>query len=233
MKKLLRKTRHNRVCSVLIVKPHKIECQTNEWTSQFVMKAFQRGTAELAPFPTKLPEFGRNTGIEKFLHDPKHKHYEHIFFLDDDSPPFDEHAIEYLRAQNKNVIAGVTPIVLVKPDKVDCHWSAAIEDESGAIKTICINELPKKPFKAHRVGGTCLLVHRRVLEKLKPPYQKTTFNDTCTDVKLSEDVYFVDKIRQAGFDIWVDPKVQCHHWHMFDLADIFAIVRQTKCVSFS
>lgn len=232
MRKLIRRRKkHNRECSVLIVKPHNIECQTNEWTNQFIMKAFQRGTAELAPFPTKIPEFGRNTGINKFLHDPKHRHYEHIFFLDDDSPPFDDYAIEYLRSQNRSVIAGVTPIVRVKPSEIDCHWSASIKNNDGKVQTIGINELPKKQFKAHRVGGTCLLVHRRVLEKLKPPYQKTTFNETCTDVKLSEDVYFSDKIREAGFDIWVDPKVQCHHWHYFDLADIFAIVRQTKNIS--
>ena len=228
MKKLKSRRKHNREATVLIVKPHNIECKTNEWTNQFIMKAFQRGTAELAPFPTKLPEFGRNTGIHKFLHDEKHKKYEHIFFLDDDSPPFDEFTIEYLRAQNKNVIAGVTPIVRVKPDKIDCHWSAAIKNSKGQVENIAPDELPKKQFEAWRVGGTCLLVHRRVLEKLKPPYQKTTFNESCTDVKLSEDVYFIDKIREAGFKIWVDPRVQCHHWHNFDLADVFAIVRQTK-----
>jgi len=222
--------KHAREHAVLIVKPHNIECQTNEWTNQFIMKAFQRGTAEYSPYPTKSPEFGRNMGILKFLNDEKCKKYEHIFFLDDDSPPVDDFAIEFLRSMNKPVAAGITPIVRVKEKTLTCHWSSVVLNDDGKMAHIPPDKLPKHPFKAHRVGGTCLLVARRVLEKLNPPFQKTTFNELCTDVALSEDVYFSDRIREAGFDIWVHPRVQCHHWHNFDLLDIFAILRQTKNV---
>jgi hypothetical protein len=218
--------------SVLIVKPHNIENQTNEWTNKFIMQAFERGIGEYWSAPTKSPELARNKGINKFLHDPNHMSKTHLFFIDDDSPPIETFAIEQLRSHNKPVIAGVTPIVRVHPKDLDCMWSAILEDKkTRTMSNIGIDDLPKKIFKARRVGGTCLLLQRKVLEKLKPPYQKTTFNDNYTDVKLSEDVYFADKIIEAGFDIWVDPDVQCHHYHIFDLLDIFAIVRQLKHIA--
>lgn len=225
--KIKKRRKYHKDYSILIVKPHNIECRTNEWTSQFIMQAFERGTAEYFGSPTKMPEFGRNTGIKKFLTDPKHKDKTHIFFIDDDSPPIEPYAIELLRSLNKPVVAGVTPIIRVTPDNLTCHWSAIIQKD-GKMQNIAPDELPAKPFKAHRVGGTCLLVERKVLEKLEPPCQKTTFNNECTNVTLSEDVYFSDKIRKAGFDIWVDPKIQCHHYHEFDMLDIFAVIRQTK-----
>jgi len=234
MKRLLHKKRRtlNKEYSVLIVKPHNIENRTNEWTNKFIMQAFERGVGEYWGVPTKTPELARNRAIHKFLHDPKHMSKTHLFFIDDDSPPIETFAIEHLRSHNKPVIAGITPIVRLNQQTMDCTWSAVLMDKKTKVMSnIGIEELPKKLFKAHRVGGTCLLIQRRVLEKLKPPYQMTIFNDNYTDVKLSEDVYFSDKIREAGFDIWCDPDIQCHHYHEFDLLDIFAVVRQLKHIA--
>jgi SAM-dependent methyltransferase len=55
-------------------------------------------------------------------------------------------------------------------------------------------------------GGGCLLVHRRVIEKLEKPYFKFT-----EGARAGEDFYFCRQIRQAGFDIWLDPGVICGH----------------------
>lgn len=229
MSKIIKKRRNYRKpYSVLICKPHKIECQTDERTSQFIMKAFERGTAEYWGIPSKTPELARNRAINKFLHDPNHKNKTHLFFLDDDSPPWEDYAIEMLRAKKKPVIAGVTPIVRLKDDSMDCMWSAIIKDEDDKPHNVGIDELPKKPFKAYRAGGTCMLIERKVLEKLDPPYQQTTYNESVTDVALSEDIFFTDKIRKAGFDIWVDPDIRCHHFHLFDLLDIFAMYLQRE-----
>ena len=230
MRKLIRKRRHfHKKCSVLIAKPHNIECTTDERTNNFIMKAFERGLAEYSPIESKLPELARNKIIKEFKTEPKYADKEHIFFLDDDSPPIDQFAIEYLRQQNKPVACGVTPICVVHKDQIDCKWSAAKTlKDNGKPDLVDMWDLPKEPFKAVGVGGTCMLIQRRVLEALKPPYQKNTFDDDCENILFSEDLYFSEKILKAGFDIWVYPEIQCHHFHKFDLLDVFAIARQIK-----
>ena len=229
MRKPIKKRRHfHKKCSILVAKPHNFEFTTDERTNNFIMKAFERGLIEYAPIRSKLPELARNKMIYEFLHEPKYADKTHIFFLDDDSPPIDQFAIEYLRQQDKPVACGVTPIAVVSAETLDCKWSAAVDDGNGEIQMFNMFNLPKKPFKALRVGGTCMLIQRRVLEALEPPYQRNTFDDRYESIKLGEDIYFAEKIRKAGFPIWVYPEIQCHHYHKFDILDIFAIARQVR-----
>lgn len=206
---------------VLIVKPHNVEYNTDDRVNLWIMKAFQRGVAETIHIPAKLPELARNYAIKQFLTDPKLAKKTHIFFLDADTEPLSDFAIERLLSHNKPVISGITPIIR-KGEELKCMWSAVLENGDN-LDTIGIDELPKSLFKAKRVGGTTLLVRRDVLEKLKSPYQISSFDDEMVHQDLSEDYYFSDKIREAGFDIWVDPDVVCHHYHKFDLLDIFSI----------
>lgn len=215
---------------VQIIKPHNREYLTHEQTNMFISKAIERGIAEYTAYASQLPEFGRNKGIDSMLHNSEWRNKTHIFFIDDDSPPVSEYAIERLLSHKKPVVAGVTPIVTdVNEYRNNCRWSPVITKENSKKNNIGIFDLPSKGlFKAYRVGGTCLLIQRKVIEKLKPPYQLSTFNENVTGTKLSEDFYFCDRIREAGFDIWVDPEVECHHYHQFDLLDFFAAMRQMQ-----
>ena len=232
--------RSNKPKQVFIVRPHKQEKFTCQKTSLFIMKAQLSGIAMSKHIPSKAPEYARNKAIYSFINDPALRHCTHIFFIDDDSPPFTDDAIHRLYKHNKPFVAGVTPIFRTKEDiidfnnpgklkdVIDLHWSAIIKNEAGKLENIGIGELPKKPFKAVRTGGTGLLVRRDVLEKIEPPYQITTDNESHTDIKLSEDIYFSEKVRDAGFDLWVDPTVQCSHFHTTDILEIFMIAMQAK-----
>ena len=56
------------------------------------------------------------------------------------------------------------------------------------------------------IGAGCILVHRRVLDMIEPPwfeYNKGSF--------VGEDFYFCRKVQAAGFKIFVDPGVICGH----------------------
>ena len=222
-KNISRKRTKTKEAGVLIVKPHNVQYQTDQRCSDWIMKAFQRGVGEPIAIPTKIPELGRNWAIEQFLTNPQHKDKTHIFFIDSDTVPMNDFAIESLMRHNKPVVAGVTPIVR-KGEELRCMWSVIIDDPTKPdnMDTIGILDLPKKLFKAKRVGGTTLLIRRDVLEKLTVPYQKSTFNEKITAQTDSEDYYFSDNIRKAGYTIFVDPDVQCHHYHNTDLLDVFA-----------
>lgn len=218
---------------VLIVRPHKTENDTCQQTSAFVTRAIVRGIAECQPIPSKTPELARNTAIADFLRNYPKK--THIFFLDDDSPPQDNFAIEKLLVKNRPVICAPTPIWRYDKDMNHFHllWNTIVTapghtKDKPKLENIGVDERPKKLYKCWRAGGTGLLIHREVLQKLKPPYQKTVYNETWTDVLTSEDIYFSDKIRQAGFDIWVDPETVCHHFHKLDILDVFSVYLQAK-----
>jgi hypothetical protein len=204
------------------------------------------GIADSTQIESKEPEFARNQAIHKFLHNMDFRHFTHIFFLDDDSTPVLDDAIVRLHRHNKPFVAGVTPILryregidfskvelikrgifLNEKKAMDLHWNAIIKKD-GQMQNIGIDELPRGLFRAHRIGGTGLLVRRDVLEKLKSPYQKTTYNEKNTGVTLSEDIYFSEKVREAGFDLWVDPAIECEHWHIRSIREIFMIAMQAK-----
>ena len=216
-------TKIRRIPPVLIVLPHREDNRTQQQTSAYITRAIVRGIAECQPLPSKLPELARNHAIADFLNN--HPRKTHIFFQDDDSTPKNIYAIEHLLRHNKPVVCGVTPIWRYGKslENFNLLWSPVIQEEDKSLDNIGVDELPEKPFKVYRTGGTCLLVRRDVLEKLETPYQKTTYNDTVTDVTLSEDMYFSDKIRDAGFDIWCDPAVVCSHFHVLDILDVFSV----------
>lgn len=56
------------------------------------------------------------------------------------------------------------------------------------------------------VGAGCLLVHRRVLEAIEPPWFEYAPNSY-----MGEDFNFCRKVQQAGYKIYCDPGVICGH----------------------
>jgi hypothetical protein len=212
---------------ILICKPHNVQFQTDERVNNWIMKQYGKGLAEYMSVPSKLPELARNYFIDVFLHAEQFKKKTHIFFIDADTVPVSEWALERLLSHDKPVVAGVTPIMrgkLTNTDVISCSWSCLKEkNERGEFETYGIDELPTKLFKSPRVGGTTILIKREVLEKLSKPYQKCEWDEDMRVQKLSEDFYFSDKIIEAGYDIWVDPMIKCHHYHYVDMLDQFEI----------
>lgn len=197
----------------------------------FLFGAAARHVIEYEPYPSRQAEFGRNMAIRKFLTYPQWANHTHLFFLDADTWPENEFAIERLLSHNKPFVAGITPIMR----KDDVHgwldyWSAIPLPEPGQEpKPLHLSdELPKGLFKSHITGGTTMLIRRDVLEKLKPPYQQCVYNDDITGYKQSEDYYFTEQIRKAGFDLFVDPDIKCHHSHQFDLLEFYRWIRRHR-----
>ena len=54
------------------------------------------------------------------------------------------------------------------------------------------------------VGAGCLLIERRVFEKVKRPWFQAI---NTARRHLPEDFFFCEQARRAGFKIWLDPSV--------------------------
>jgi hypothetical protein len=72
------------------------------------------------------------------------------------------------------------------------------------------DKVPRTPFRLEGFevcGDAGMLLSRRALERLGPPW----YAELISGSKTSEDRYFSRKIRDAGFDVWVDPGITLGH----------------------
>ena len=69
-----------------------------------------------------------------------------------------------------------------------------------------------------------MLVRRDVLERMEKPYMKSEYDHDEVDFVKGEDYYFCEKARELGYKIWIDPHIQCHHFHVMDMLEIILML---------
>lgn len=131
---------------------------------------------------------------------------EWLFFVDYDVMP-PPNALVKLISHDRPIVGGVYhsksipswPLLYVK------GWPGAFEDyEKGDLVSV------------HGMGMGCTLIKMEVFDKIDPPWFKTVpgyvkENPNVVLPHLTEDTYFCDKARAAGFEIVADTEVQCPH----------------------
>ncbi|KKN70129.1 hypothetical protein LCGC14_0434540 [marine sediment metagenome] len=126
----------------------------------------------------------------------------HILFLDYDVIPR-PNTLKRLLSHDKDIISGVYPIY--KNRKI--VWCLSTEEPFAAMS---INDIPNNIFKAKTICNGMMLVKTEVFDKLEWPYWESKWKPGGYEI-LGADVHFCMKARDAGFDLWVDPKVKCEH----------------------
>lgn len=145
------------------------------------------------------PEIGQDRIVQFALHGkPKSTH---ILFMDYDVIPR-PNTLKRLLSHDKDIVAGIYPMSF---DSF-ITWCLSREDPFVPLP---INDLPNNLFKAKTVSNGMMLVKTEVFEKLKWPYFKNLYSEG--NLQMGHDVYFCQKAREAGYDLWVDPKVKCDH----------------------
>ncbi len=153
-----------------------------------------------------------DTGQDKIVHfalyaEPRATH---ILFIDYDVIPR-PNTLKRLLSHDKDIISGIYP--LYKDGKI--AWCLSREEPFRAMP---INDLPNNIFKATTISNGMMLVKTEVFDKLEWPYWKTKRQPGFE--MLGADIYFCMKAREAGFDLWVDPKVKCEHTKSVGLSGI-------------
>lgn len=134
----------------------------------------------------------------------------HILFVDYDVLPR-PNTLKRLLSHDKDIISGVYP--MSQDSKIS--WCLSREEP---FKALPITELPNNPFKAKTVCNGMMLVKTEVFDKLEWPYWRNLFKPGGKE--LGADLYFCKKAREAGYDLWVDPKVKCEHFKTVGLLGI-------------
>lgn len=155
---------------------------------------------------TPFPTLGRDKIVSNAMY--RIPRPTHILFIDSDVMP-KSNTLEKLLELDKDIVTGVYPMTSRK----GLAWSVAKDDTF-----LGIEQLPRSPFKVDYCGFGCVLVKTEVFEKLEWPYWKNEFVEG--GITKGEDIYFCDKVKEAGFDIWCEPKVKCNHIRMTNLMNI-------------
>jgi hypothetical protein len=134
--------------------------------------------------------------------------HDYLFFNDDDTllPP---KALERLLERNLDIVSGLyyrrvpplDPVAFVDDPTVGGTGIAPIKSHGTGLMPV------------DYVGAGCLLISRKVLEAIQYPWFKWSRNDQRIPLpeRISEDLYFCKKAREAGFQIHLDASVRCLH----------------------
>jgi GT2 family glycosyltransferase len=175
----------------------RIVAQLEEWDRHDCYETYYPATGDVV--------CGRDTVIQYAKY--RIPHPSHILFVDHDVLPR-RSTLKKLFDHKKDIVAGVYPMT----QRGELFWCLSREEPYRGLP---IDELPDNPFKAKYVGCGMMLIKYEVFEKLEWPYFKKEFAPGA--MITSDDMYFCKKARDAGYDIWVDPKLKCNHFKVVDL----------------
>lgn len=145
----------------------------------------------------------RNTLIDKFLKNPS----DYLFFVDSDMI-IPQDAIERLMSHDKDMVSG---IYFGRSQAGETHAMASIKENNEYRR---ISSFPKGLIDVDSVGLGCCLIKKQTIEKIselhknKPLFRNKFFS---RNEFVGEDFYFCELLKDAGFNIFVDPSVQCGH----------------------
>lgn len=158
----------------------------------------------------------RNVIVEEFLKTS----YEHLYMLDDDVIP----PMSLLRGPGE-VLSGLYSHLIGG----GICYSAWMRSDDGFRALV---KVPEKPFKCDAVGGGVLRIHRKVLEKIGHPWFEERFEEGTSQLALGEDFDFSEKVKEAGFEITVEPRYLCHHFKAVSLLLAEAAAKNTMIAQF-
>ena len=163
--------------------------------------------------------------------------YTHWLTLDADNPP--RYGVEPLEDvyDDFDVIGFPTPVWhndANHPGDYPIYWNAMQEElsESGEF-------LGWKPYvvmegiqRVDAVGSGCLLIARRVMEKINAPFMRHWDEDGI--VEFGGDFMFCRRCKEHGFKVWADFSRPCFHFNTsIEIAEIGRAFENLKPKEFS
>lgn len=144
----------------------------------------------------------RNKIVKEFLNTTIAPDFDWLVFIDSDMA-FPNNAVEQLLSHSPNVkIVGANYCSRIEP-----HDSTA----AGLLGPVYTKPDSKGLEKVERMGMGLVAIHKDVFNALEMPYF-----DWVTGEKayVGEDVYFFNRARQAGFDVYIDHDLSKDVYHM-------------------
>ncbi len=127
----------------------------------------------------------------------------HLLLLDDDMV-YEEGLIDKLVAHDKDIVGATYSVRRIVEEGVNPNVIKYFNEEDA-------EKLKGKDlFKCKALGGGLLLIKLDILDKIKKPLFWYKVLDTGA-VSMSNDWWFCENAREAGFDVWCDPTMYLKH----------------------
>lgn len=130
----------------------------------------------------------------------------YVWFIDSDQT-FNVNILENLLQAEKPVITGVVY-------KKIAPYGACIyekDKETYGYKHVLF-PLKERYYTVDMCGTGCLLVQNAVFDRLKDKQPYFWYND-----KHGEDIHFIEKVRDAGYEVWVDSALPIGHTTLVEI----------------
>ena len=141
------------------------------------------------------------------------KDYDYFLCLQQDVIP-PENIIELLLEPQKSIVTGVAPHLLIKDGKQKEKALLGIEDKNNPEKIAYIDYKStlnyKGIIKVDFCAMTCILISRKVLEKIKFRYEIRDNSVNDLDVNW-DDICFCQDAKKEGFQIYANLAAKCEH----------------------
>lgn len=130
--------------------------------------------------------------------------YTHLMFIDTDmlwSPG----AVQRLLEQKKPVIGAA-----YNERRFPLQSTLKMADKKGNVISVKQEDWPKKTFKCHAIATGFMLIDLSIMKDIPKPW---FFFDTTEEGEfhMGEDIWFCEKVREAGFSIYCDPTIEVAH----------------------
>lgn len=159
-------------------------------------------------------DYNRNTIVQMFLESEN----EYLLMIDHDNPclknPLD------LIDRKKDIIIYPTFMLKSMPNGSPVLNYNVFKKEKTMWRSQTMT--PGKSFMQYDAGGTgCILIKRKVLEhqKMNAPFLSKINKKTGTR-EVGMDLWFCERAKKLGFEIWADWDYACEHHKRVDLLDV-------------
>jgi hypothetical protein len=154
------------------------------------------------------PDPNRNRCIDEFL---TKIDAEYLLFIDADNPPLLKNPLDYA-ALDKDVIIFPTPIWKFPEPPTWNIFDVIYTSEGEKART----RAPGRGLEQVDAGGAgCILIHRRVLERVKPAFVYKT--NKAGDTIIGGDINFCLRAKKNNFKVWCAWDCPCSHYKDVDL----------------
>ena len=169
-------------------------------------------------FDFKQPiENNRNHMVKRFLENGD----DYLLMMDSDNPPT-KNPLDLVE-EDKDIMVLPTPMWpgnKAQMQQIPIVWNAMKETQTGEdAYEWCEVDDWESMIECDAGGTGCILIARRVLEAIRAPFLRIFDDDGC--VKRGSDLYFCQRAKAAGFEIWAHYGYWCQHYKTIDLAQVF------------
>lgn len=140
---------------------------------------------------------------EKIVEEAQRADCSHVFFMDSDML-FTGDVLGKLLALNKPIVGAA-----YNYRRLPLETTVKIAGTDGKLRAVPSDEIPTAPFPCYAVGTGLMLVQMEVFTKVPRPW--FFFAHDGEGLVTGEDVWFCERARAAGLEVWADPTLRVRH----------------------